>query len=1252
MKSTQVKDAIRTIKRYVVSYISIITIAMLAVTAYLGIKFTSVGVANNATEFFDSTNFRDVEIMSTLLITPEDIDLLRSYDGVTDVEGAYRTDGKLFSGNTSTDVVVVSLTERINTCQIVEGRLPQAENECVIEVPISEDMGYKIGDTIEVLNAKRGTPDYLLRTEYVITGLVFHPDHSCWPLMTPGPRYIVVLPEVFDQESLDGCFMSAELTLDGVDGLGRYDESYLEITRDMVDRLNEIAPEREARRYDDIYNRYQEQIDAAQAQLDEAYSELTAARAELDANWAEYNDGLAQYEDGQEQLAQAEQDLANAALTLQNGRTRLDEASAQLADAQAQLEAGWATLAPIRAQLDAAAAELAEGNERLEAAAAQLAAGQAELTAAEIRISAGAAQLQAAQTQLTTARSQLESGYTQLEDAKANVRSQMYTAVAGLLGTDFADSIPWASSDYDVNVDDPSVSAGSMGIIDGVSINISVSAEDYIARALAAAGTEDDLADLYEAVTGTELHPSSGETVYDALADLIITEFPDVTSKYDEFSTSANTWDSGHTEYIDGVSQYNASLVDYNNGVAEYNAGRAAYEAGLAEYNAGLEEYNKRYAEYQDGEAQYAVGYRQYQAGLAEYEANRAEYEAGEEEYQNGLNAYNAGLAEYQEKSEELAEARTQLDEAYEQLTAGEAEYEDGLARYNDGLEELNSAIQRQRRINDCHWIVINVEGSAGYMYINSAVSNNRSLGGTFAFVFVIVAALVIYATVGKIIEDHRTIVGTTKALGLTNGEVLIKYTIFGLSATIIGVFLGVAAGYFGIESMILYITGRYYVFGAGHRSLDVTLTLIVFAGAVILAWLAVWLACGHLLKSTALALISENVPGFNPELRRKRKAKRGVKDGALYPRLILFNMLTDWKRVIVTIASIAGCCTLLVAGLSMNFAVNKSINNEFDNIEIFDEKIQYDPDVSETAGEDIESILAEAGVSYIPITDVNQMYKVGGKLNTTELFCCDVNALNDYFITLDPDTYQRFDPSGDGMYIYYKMMERNNVTVGQEITLFDNGMNPYPVTVAGVHEVHIGYYSVMSEEVYLQTFGSNPVHNAFLVNFNGADAAALNERLSDVNGLTNIYMSSDRYNEVKGLAAVLVYVSIILIFIAALMALFIILNLVNIFIMQKNKELTLMRINGFSLGQTKRYVLTDIVVCTVVGVIVGVVLGLILAYRVIVLTEGAGLHFVKDVQPGALVLSIGLTLLYVFLVTFWAMRRIKDLKLSDLLQT
>lgn len=1256
MKSTQVKDAIRTIRRYIVSYISIITIATFAVTSYLGISYASVGIANNATEFYDGTNYRDVEVMSTLLITPDDMELLRSMNGVADVEGAYRTDGKLFSGNMSTDVVVMSLTERINTCQLVEGRLPETENECVIEVPISQDMGYQVGDTIEVLNARRGVPDYLCRSEFVITGLVYHPDHSCWPMMTPGPRYIVVLPEAFDRETLDWCFMAAEIKLNGLDNIGRYgryDEEYLEITGDMVDRINSIAPEREAERYEAIYDLYQSQIDEAQARIDEAYEQLSEARAELDANWEAYYDGLSQYEDGQAQLQDAEQELANAATVLQNGRIRLDEASAQLADALAQLDAGWATLAPIRARLDAAAAELEAGNTRLTEAAAQLASAQAELQAAEIRINDGAVQLEEAQTRLSSARTELESTYTQIEDVKTEVRSRIYDAVSSTVGSGFADRIPWASSQYDINVDDSSVSATEVGIVDGISIDISISAQDYISGALSLAGSEDELEELYESITGEPLDPSSGQSVYDAIAEVIVTDYPDLTSQYDEFSNAAVSWNTGHTQYIDGTAQYNASLAEYNYGVEQYSAGRAAYEAGLAEYNAGLEEYNARYAEYQSGEEQYAEGYRQYLAGRTEYEANLADYESGEEEYSNGLAAYNAGLAEYEEKSQELEEARAQLDEAYEQLTAGEQEYGEGLESYNDGLEQLNYAKERQRRINDCHWIVINIEGNAGYMYINSAVSNNKSLGGSFAFVFIIVAALVIYATVGKIIEDHRKIIGTTKALGLTNREMLVKYSIYGLTASFIGIVLGAATGYYGVETLLLYITGRYYVFGAGDNSIHLPLTLAVLIAGTVLAWLAVWFACSTLLRSTALSLISENVPEMGNLIgsRIKKKARKNDSSGPLYPRLILSNMMTDKRRVVVTIASIAGCCTLLVAGMTMNISVNKSLNSQFSDIEIFDEKILYDPAVSETAEADIEAILQEEGVSYIALTDVNQMYKIGGKLNTTELFCCDTDALGDYFITRDIDTLQPFAPPEEGICIYYKMMQRNNVSVGDTITLLDNGMNPYPVNVTGVHEVRVGYYSVMSDEAYLQTFGSEPRHNAFLVNYNGADAESLNTRLNDVNGLISVTTSSQRFEEVKALAAVLDYVSILLIIIAALMAFFIILNLVNIFIMQKNRELILMRINGFSLWQTKRYVLTDIVVCTVFGIILGLFLGSLLSHRVMVLLEGAGLHFIKTIQLLAWLIAVGLTVLYVALVTFWAMRRIKDLKLSDLMQ-
>ena len=118
--------------KQIVSYLSIVVIAMLAVNAYLGINFASSAIGNNANEFFKATNFRDIQVISTKLLTEDDIAVIGSVEGVSDVEGVYRTSAKVTNSGNTTDVMVVSLTQRINTVQILEGRLPEGPNECVL----------------------------------------------------------------------------------------------------------------------------------------------------------------------------------------------------------------------------------------------------------------------------------------------------------------------------------------------------------------------------------------------------------------------------------------------------------------------------------------------------------------------------------------------------------------------------------------------------------------------------------------------------------------------------------------------------------------------------------------------------------------------------------------------------------------------------------------------------------------------------------------------------------------------------------------------------------------------------------------------------------------------------------------------------------------------------------------------------------------------------------------------------------------
>ena len=67
--------------------------------------------------------------------------------------------------------------------------------------------------------------------EYVIEGIVIHPDHVCGTV--PDTPYILVRSESFDLDIFAGCFMKAELILD---------EERLEQAMDL---LKQIARDRQ-----------------------------------------------------------------------------------------------------------------------------------------------------------------------------------------------------------------------------------------------------------------------------------------------------------------------------------------------------------------------------------------------------------------------------------------------------------------------------------------------------------------------------------------------------------------------------------------------------------------------------------------------------------------------------------------------------------------------------------------------------------------------------------------------------------------------------------------------------------------------------------------------------------------------------------------------------------------------------------------------------------------------------------------------
>lgn len=77
--------------------------------------------------YFDGANLMDIQVMSTLGITEDDIDAIEKVDGVELAEGSYSSDFLCNTEDKQYVFHVMSLTDEVNEVSVSEGRLPEKQ---------------------------------------------------------------------------------------------------------------------------------------------------------------------------------------------------------------------------------------------------------------------------------------------------------------------------------------------------------------------------------------------------------------------------------------------------------------------------------------------------------------------------------------------------------------------------------------------------------------------------------------------------------------------------------------------------------------------------------------------------------------------------------------------------------------------------------------------------------------------------------------------------------------------------------------------------------------------------------------------------------------------------------------------------------------------------------------------------------------------------------------------------------------------
>ncbi|MBO4261454.1 MAG: FtsX-like permease family protein [Clostridia bacterium] len=591
------------------------------------------------------------------------------------------------------------------------------------------------------------------------------------------------------------------------------------------------------------------------------------------------------------------------------------------------------------------------------------------------------------------------------------------------------------------------------------------------------------------------------------------------------------------------------------------------------------------------------------------------------------------------EKVVEYEAGIVKINEARKELEAKQAEYDEGVAELEAAKKDFADAEKDK-------WIVLTRFQNPSFIEMYGVVGTFSNIGSTFAVMFMLLGALVCYATIGKIIDEQRKLVGTTKAIGFTRAEIFKKYLLFGVSGSAFGALFGSILSVTALQPIMIYATEISYVIGKFNYQTDVLTSLIAIAAAGLVGAAAAYFACGKLLKKPAIRLLNGDVKGTANKVKVLEDGKR---PRSLYAGLTLRNMRDDIKRVLITVASIAGCMVLLIVGFSIKLSFDEVVNNQFVRTQRYDSTVSFIPDVGGKAEASIGAILEKNADSEMPMYQLGTVMRIGDEAQACQIVCADPDELVNFCSLYDITKKKNIRIPDGGIVIFSRLAEVYHLTIGDNISIMSPKGEYCDVTVSGIYNNSTGRTMYMSASYAKAIFGESCVPNAYAVKHGSGSLETLKTELAKDDSFVEIMTANEIQRKARNASKTMNAVVITMIVMSAIMAGVVLMNLIRIQINQKRRELTVMRINGFTIRETAGYIIKENIITTIAGIVIGVFAGASVAWFNLRSIERVDLQMSRGVSIPACIYSALITVLFAVIINWIVLRTIKKLDLTKI---
>ena len=322
----------------------------------------------------------------------------------------------------------------------------------------------------------------------------------------------------------------------------------------------------------------------------------------------------------------------------------------------------------------------------------------------------------------------------------------------------------------------------------------------------------------------------------------------------------------------------------------------------------------------------------------------------------DGLSRYNCYRDDtYEEKVDAFIDeikpfAKERAGIRREQVTQ-EATFTDMMAAVIQGIAESGSSggssgALSGMMVDSGEWYILGRDTIRSYVEFSEDSDRMSDLADVFPLIFFLVAALSSLTSMTRMVEDHRSEIGTLKALGFSTPAISIKYIGYALAGSLIGGGAGLLFGGIALPSLIYYEWGILYLL----PKLEVGISPIVAAyslGAAVLATAgAAFAACYATLRSKPAELLRPRAP--KPGKRIFLEYIPVIwKHLSFIQKVSVRNLFRYKKRFWMTIVGIAGCTALLATGYGLRDSIFDVLTWQFDDLMPYNASVSISSDLT-----------------------------------------------------------------------------------------------------------------------------------------------------------------------------------------------------------------------------------------------------------------------------------------------------------------